>query len=416
LLRHGLGSLVDVFDLRKLLPGARESHPEVEHPGPEHLRRAFEELGPTFIKLGQVLSTRPDLVPPEYESALAVLQDAAPTVPTADIVGAVESALGQPLRQMFSVFEAVPVAAASIGQVHSARLADGTDVVVKVRRPGVVQQVQVDLELLNRLAEAASRRSSIARRYDPVGLANEFGATLLAELDYPREGRNAELVAASFADNERVHVPRVLWDLTGDGVITEERIRGIKIDDLRALDATGLDRAKIAQTLADAYLSMVFVHGFFHADPHPGNVFVEMDGRVAFVDFGMVGSVTTRTGCGLAKMLLALVAADPAKMADGLLRLGIACHDVNRTAFERDLARFLEQYSRLPLEQLHLSPLIADVMSVVRAHRLRLPSDLALLLKTVMMCEGVAAQLNPAFELIPLLIPYAARLASDDTT
>jgi ubiquinone biosynthesis protein len=407
---------VDLFDLRKLLPGARASHPEAGHPGPEHLRRALEELGPTFMKLGQVLSTRPDLIPPDYEAALALLQDAAPTVPTTDIVGAVESALGQPLRQTFGVFEPVPIAAASIGQVHAATLPDGTEVAVKVRRPRVVEQVTVDLALLDRLAEVAGRRSAIARRYDPVGLAREFGATLLAELDYPREGRNAELVAASFADDEHVHVPRVFWELTRDGVITEERIRGIKVDDLRALDASGLDRTRIARTLVDAYLSMVFVTGFFHADPHAGNVFVEMDGRIAFVDFGMMGSMTRHTGRGLGTMLIALVAADAGKMADGLLGLGIACDDVDRGAFERDLARFLEQYSNRPLEQLHLGPLIGDVMSVVRAHRLRLPSDLALLLKTVMMCEGVAAQLDPAFELIPHLLPYAARLASDQTT
>jgi ubiquinone biosynthesis protein len=368
------------------------------------------------MKLGQVLSTRPDLIPPDYEAALVLLQDSAPTVPTTDIVGAVESAFGRPLRQMFGVFEPVPIAAASIGQVHAATLPDGTEVVVKVRRPQVVEQVAVDLALLDRLAEVAGRRSAIARRYDPVGLAREFGATLLAELDYPREGRNAELVAASFADDEHVHVPQVFWELTRDGVITEERIRGIKVDDLRALDASGLDRTRIARTLVDAYLSMVFVTGFFHADPHAGNVFVETDGSIAFVDFGMMGSMTRNTGRGLGKILISLVAADAGKMADGLLGLGIAFEDVDRGQFERDLARFLEQYSNRPLQQLHLGPLIGDVMSVVRAHRLRLPSDLALLLKTVMMCEGVAAQLDPTFELIPHLLPYAARLASDDTT
>lgn len=287
---------------------------------------------------------------------------------------------------------------------------------MKVRRPRVVEQVTVDLALLDRLAAVAARRSSIARRYDPVGLAREFGATLRVELDYLREGNNADLVAASFAQEENVHIPRVFWDFTRDGVITEERIRGIKVGDLRALDAAGLDRAKIARTLADAYLSMVFVHRFFHADPHPGNVFVEIDNRVAFVDFGMVGSVTTHTGQGLGPILLALVATDPAKMADGLLRLGIASDDVDRNRFERDLAQIMEKYARLPLEHLHLGPLIAELMNVVRAHRLRLPSDLALLLKTVMMCEGVAAQLDPTFELIPHLLPYAARLASDDTT
>ncbi|HEV8237618.1 MAG TPA: AarF/UbiB family protein, partial [Gemmatimonadaceae bacterium] len=399
LLRHGLGWIVDLVDLRGLVPGARESRRELRHSGPEHLRLAFEELGPTFIKLGQVLSTRPDLVPPEYESALAVLQDAAQAVPTVDIVSAVEAAFGHAIGQTFRVFAAVPIAAASIGQVHAATLLDGTEVVVKVRRPGVGERVTADLELLDRFANMAARRSSIARRYDPVGLAKEFGTTLRAELDYPREGHNADLVAASFVDEEQVHIPRVFWEFTRDEVITEERIRGIKVDDLRSLDAAGLDRARIARTLADAYLSMVFAHRFFHADPHPGNVFVEMDGRVAFVDFGMVGSVTAHTGHGLGTILLALVATDPTKMADGLLRLGIASADVDRTTLERDLAQFLEQHAHLPLEQLHLGPLIAELMSVVRAHRLRLPSDLALLLKTVMMCEGVAAQLDPTFEL-----------------
>jgi len=416
LFRHGLGWIVDRFDPRRLVPDALHGRRGVGRSGPEHLRLAFEELGPTFIKLGQVLSTRPDLVPPDYESALVVLQDAAPTVPTVDIVRAVEAALGQPIRQTFRHFVGAPIAAASIGQVHAATLLDGTEVVVKVLRPGVIEHVAVDLELLNRFANLAARRSSIARRYDPVGLAREFGATLRAELDYPREGHNADLVAASFVEEADVHIPRVFWDFTRDGVITEERIRGIKVDDLQALDAAGLDRARIARTLADAYLSMVFVHRFFHADPHPGNVFVEMDGRVAFVDFGMVGSVTSHTGHGLGMILLALVATDAAKMADGLLRLGIASDDVDRTSFERDLAQFLEKHACLPLEQLHLGPLIAELMSVVRTHRLRLPSDLALLLKTVMMCEGVAAQLDPTFELIPHLLPYATRLASDDTT
>ncbi len=310
----------------------------------------------------------------------------------------------------------VPIAAASIGQVHAATLLDSTEVVVKVRRPGVIEHIEVDLELLARLAAVAGRRSSIARRYDPVGLAHEFGATLRTELDYLREGHNADLIAANFAEEANVHIPRVFWDFTCDGVITEERIRGIKVDDLRALDAAGLDRAQIARTLADAYLSMVFVHRFFHADPHPGNVFVEIDGRIAFVDFGMVGSVTTPTGHGLGTILLALVATDPARMADGLLRLGVASDDVDRARFERDLGQFLEKHARLPLEQLHLGPLIAELMTVARVHRLRLPSDLALLLKTVVMCEGVAAQLDPTFELIPHLLPYATRLASDGDT
>jgi ubiquinone biosynthesis protein len=414
-MRHGLGSIADLVDLRRLVPHARNSARLHTRAGAVHLRRALEDLGPTFVKLGQVLSTRPDLVPPEYESELARLQDAAPPLPTPDIVAAIESALGRRLEQVFARFEPVPLAAASIGQVHAATLPDGRDVVVKVRRPGVVDQVGVDLQLLYRLARAAARRSAVARRYDVVGLADEFGATLQQELDYLREGRNAENLAAEFDNDQRVRIPAIHWEHTRASVITEERIHGVKVDDLPALDAISLDRADIADAFANAYLAMVFVHGFFHADPHPGNVFVEPDGGIAFVDFGMVGTVDTGIRRGLGVILLALVARDATKMADGLLRLGIACEDVDRPSLERDLAQFLERYSGLPLQELHLGPLLGSLMAVVRAHRLRLPSDLALLLKTVMMSEGVAANLDPGFQLVPLLIPYASQLTADVT-
>jgi ubiquinone biosynthesis protein len=410
LARHGLDSLFDHLDLSLLLPGIHHPPPGTPRAGPAQLRRALEELGPTFMKLGQVLSTRPDLMPPDYEAELARLQDSAPNVPVRDIVAAVETALGRPVREAFADFAPVPLAAASIGQVHAATLLDGTDVVVKVRRPGVMEQVNIDLDLLDRLASVAARRSVLAGRYDPVGLAREFGTTLLGELDYVHEGRNAEFVATGFAGDERVHVPRVFWDYTSIDVITEERIRGTKIDDVRALEAQGVDRSSVARVFADAYLSMVFVHGFFHADPHPGNIFVESTERIGLVDFGMVGRVGPETRRGLGTILLALVASDASRMADGLLRLGIASENVHRPDLERDLAVFVERHMGTALEELRIGPLLTDLMRVVRAHRLRLPSDLALLLKTVMMCEGVAAQLDPKFELVPMLVPYASRL------
>jgi ubiquinone biosynthesis protein len=206
----------------------------------------------------------------------------------------------------------------------------------------------------------------------------------------------------------------VFWDYTRVDVITEERIRGIKIDDLNALEAGGIDRRAVARCFVEAYLSMVFVQGFFHADPHPGNIFVESASRIALVDFGMVGRVDPETRRGLGTILIALVTSDASRMADGLLRLGIASDQVDRPLLERDLAGFLEQYIGTPLDQLRIGPLLTKLMRVVRAHRLRLPSDLALLLKTVMMCEGVAAQLDPGFELVPILVPYATRLFPDE--
>lgn len=365
-----------------------------------------------FMKLGQVLSTRPDLVPPAYETELAKLQDAAPPVPVAEVEATVRRALGRAVDDAYATFDRVPLAAASIGQVHAATLPDGTDVVVKVRRPGVVQQVDLDLHLLARAARLLARIPFL-RRYDPVGLVREFAATLHGELDYEREGHNAERVGTELAAEPRVHVPGVHWESTTEDVLTEDRIRGTKIDDVGALDSAGLDRPGVAARFADAYLTMVFVHGFFHADPHPGNVFVEPDGRIGFVDFGMVGTVAPEASRGLGVVLLALAGGDATRMADALLRLGIAGDEVARAPLEGDLAVLLARYADRPLAELHLGPLLGDVMGVVRRHHLRLPSDLALLLKTVMMCEGVAAQLDPSFELVPRLLPYAARLAGD---
>jgi ubiquinone biosynthesis protein len=407
----GRYSLTTWFGFVSLRVRTRRLHHPPVMPG--LVRRSLEELGPTFMKLGQVMSTRPDLVPPSFEDELARLQDAAPPVPTEHILRSVERCLGRPIEEAYAFFDPEPLAAASIGQVHAARLHDGTDVVVKVRRPNVGGSIEVDLALIERIAGIAGRRKFL-ERYDPVGLAREFRVTMGGELDYVREAQNCDAVAAAFADEPRVHVPRIIWSHTCAGVITEERVRGSKIDDRDALAATGADPAAVARTFAEAYLSMVFVQRLFHADPHPGNVFVEADGRVAFVDFGMVGVVSETTRLGLGKVLLALVAADVTQMADGLFDLGFAHGSVDRAAFERDLDRLLQRYAFVPLEQLRIGPLLNDVMSVVRKHRLRMPSDLALLLKTVMMCEGVAAKLDPGFELVPLLVPYAARLTMED--
>jgi ubiquinone biosynthesis protein len=381
-----------------------------EDVGPRRLRRMLEALGPTFMKLGQILSTRPDLVSPPYELELSRLQDAAPPVPWVDVRDAVTAALGEAPETRFAGFDREPLAAASIGQVHAARLPDGTDVVVKVRRPGVTSEIAVDLSLLRAVAAVVARIPA-ARRFDPIGLAQEFGATITAELDYHQEGCNAERIAADFRDEARVAVPAVIWADTAEGVLTETRIVGTKIDDVDAIVSAGLDRAAVARDFADAYLTMVFVHRFFHADPHPGNVFVRPDGTIGFVDFGMVGTVDELTGRGLVTVLGALVAADATALARALVDLGIA--DAAPAGLERDLHRILERYGDVELRDLRLADVVADLMDVVRRRDLRLPSRIALLLKTVVMCEGVAARVDPGFRLIPRLVPYAARFTSE---
>lgn len=371
----------------------------------------LEDLGPTYIKLGQVLSTRPDLLPDVLAAELARLQDHAPAVDVGAIEAAVAAGLGRTVDEAYRTFERVPLAAASIGQVHAATLADGRAVVVKVRRPGVLATIDLDLGLLERSARRVARVSRVARRYDVVGLAARFAETLRQECDYRREGRNAEAIALALAPVPGVAVPAIDWDHTSDSVLTEVRIEGAKIDDLDALVAMGIDRARVAGTFADVYLTMVFGDGFFHADPHPGNVFVDADGTVGLVDFGMTGRVAPATGAALGGVLVALVATDASRMADALLGLGMATRAVDRPRLERDLAALLADYAHRPLEELPVAEVLGRVMAVVRRHRLTLPPDLALLVKTVMMCEGVALRLDPRFMLVPRLWPFAARLA-----
>jgi ubiquinone biosynthesis protein len=377
---------------------------------PLHLRLALEELGTTFIKLGQILSTRADLLPPEYLVELQKLQDSAPPVPYEEIQQAVVTELGQTVEQLFAEFNQVPLAAASIGQAHAAVLWDGTEVVVKVRRPGVVEQVNEDLEILKELAATAGRHLGFAERYDLPGLVEEFSQTLRAELDYIREGHSAERFAANFASDPHIHVPRVFWEVTTARVLTLERIRGIKINDLEALDEQGTDRRWLAQYATNVVLKMVCEDGFFHADPHPGNFFIEQDGAIALIDFGMVGVLDERTQDLLADLLITINHQDADRLVDVFLDLGVTRQRIDRALVCHDIERLLSSYWGLPLGELKVTALLNDVYSVMRRHHLRLPPNLALLLKTVIMIEGLGVNLDPDFQLTNSLTPYTERL------
>lgn len=414
LARHGLGYLVGILGLERFVPFHRGllGHPRRDQPytRPEHIRMALEELGATFIKLGQILSTRADLLPPEYLVELAKLQDAAPHIPWEIIEETLGMELGQPLGACFATFDPVPLAAASIGQTYAATLRDGTEVVVKIRRPGVVEQVEEDLTILHDLAAAARRRWELADQYDLVGLAEEFAQTLRAELDYIREGHSAERFAANFAGDTAVHIPRIFWETTTARVLTLERIRGLKVNDLDALDAANIDRPALAGRAASVILKMVFEHGFYHADPHPGNLFIEPDGRIGIIDFGMVGTVDAHTQEQLTRVVLAITSADPDQLVEAIVDLGIARGRLDRSSLRRDVEQLFTQYSGKALGEIAIGPLLQSALAVVRHHHLQLPANLALLLKTIIMNEGMGARLDPDFRLPPVLAPYAKRL------
>lgn len=377
---------------------------------PVHLRLALEELGTTFIKLGQILSTRADLLPPEYLVELRKLQDSAPAVAFEEIRNAIVAELGQPIEDLFAEFDPEPLAAASIGQAHVATLWDGTEVVVKVRRPGVVEQVNEDLEILKELAATASRHWEVADQYDLIGLVDEFSQTLRSELDYIREGHSAERFANNLASDPHIHVPRVFWDATTSRVLTLERIRGVKINDLAALDEQGTDRRWLAYYATNTVLKMVCEDGFFHADPHPGNFFIEKNGTIGLIDFGMVGILDERTQELLAELLISINHEDADRLVDVFLDLGVTRKRIDRGLVRRDIEHLLSTYWGLPLGELKVTALLNDVYSVMRRHHLHLPPNLALLLKTVIMIEGLGVNLDPDFRFTNSLTPYTERL------
>jgi ubiquinone biosynthesis protein len=413
LVRQGWGYLLGALGLEHLIAAERRwrgaAPAEALQPPAVRLRLTLEELGATFIKLGQLASTRADLLPPEYRVELAKLQDGAPRLPAEVVRDTIAAELGEDVADAFASFEAEPLAAASIGQAHGAVLHGGADVVVKVRRPGVVEEVEQDLEIVRNCATRVSRRWETAARYDLVGLVGEFAQTLRSELDYLSEGRNADRFAADFAGDPDVQIPRVFWERTTARVITLERMRGMKVDDRAALDAAGIDRPALARRAVGVMGKMVFQDGFFHADPHPGNFFIQPGGRIGVIDFGMVGTLSEPVRNELGRLLVALVRGDPERLAESLLGLGAMTAPVDRGRLREDLAGLLSRYTRRGLGEIPLAEAIGELLDIVRRHRLTVPRDVALLLKTFIEEEGLAAELDPDVQLIAALTPYAMR-------
>ncbi len=409
--QHGLGSLYSALGLQRFTVTTK---PPSEHAAaatpPEHLRMALEELGATFVKLGQLLSTRADLLPPEYLAELSKLQDSVPPVPTGQIEHLLVKELGKPIDAAFASFDPKPLAAASIGQTHLATRKDHVHVVVKVQRPGVAEQVEEDLEILRNLAAAASQHWEAGKQYDLIGLEEEFEQTIREELDYSHEARNAERFAANFKGDESVHIPRVFWDTSTARVLTLERISGIKVNDQAKLHRAHIDRAALAQRGAQIVMKMIFEDGFFHADLHPGNLFVEHGGRVALIDFGMAGTLDERTSDCLSDLIIAIGNRDFDQLTEVFLELGRSTKPVDRNALQLDLEHLIKPSFGKELKEIKLAPLLNGAFATLRRHYLHLPADLTLLLRSVIMAEGMGASLDPTFDLMTVIKPYAERM------
>jgi len=406
LARQGLGKLLSMTGLDRTIPRRLKHDTDA---APQALRAALEELGPTFIKLGQIVSTRADLLGREYRDELAKLQDGAPPIQGDEAWAVVDAELGGKAEAAFASFDREPLASASIGQAHVATLPDGTEVVVKVRRPGAAELIELDLRILQECAADAVRRWETAARLDVVNLLDEFARLLREELDYVAEGRNAERMAANFAGDPDVQIPRVFWDTTTSRIITLERLRGMKVTDVGALVAAGIDPHLLAERATRITAKMVFDDEFFHGDPHPGNFFVEQDGRIGLIDFGVVGTVDDRLRDELGKILVGIMRKDPRRVAESLVALGTTTGPIDRTELRDDIGELLARYAGLSLGEISLTAAIADFQEISRRHRLRLPSNLALLVKVLTMGEGMATDLDPEFQIGDVLAPYARR-------
>jgi ubiquinone biosynthesis protein len=372
--------------------------------GPAHLRAALEELGPTFVKLGQLVSTRPDLVPERYQSELGTLRDHVQPIPRSAVRDQIEQSLGRPVSELYASFDWDPLASASIGQVHAAVLPGGGAAVVKVLRPDISTRIDADLDLLDWLARGLVS-VGVLRRYDPVGLVKHFGAMLRCELNYTVEAANARLLGRALAGRADVVTPAIVDALSNSSVLTMDRIEGVSLSDRAALDAAGVDRGKLAATIVRTYMSMVLASDRFHADPHPGNLFAVSGDRLGIVDFGEVGAIGPATRASISAMLMGIVSRDAVSLADSLLEVCTPTKPVSRVELGADLHQLLVQTSGA-LGSIRLGLALRRLMSTLRRHGLWLPSDLALLLKTIIECESTAAELDPEFEPTTMLSDF----------
>lgn len=370
------------------------------------VRMALTELGTAFIKLGQMLSTRGDLVGPALATELAELQANVPPDPTETAIATIEADFGRPVAELFAEFAEKPLASASIAQVFAARLHSGEEVVVKVLRAGIFEKVTTDLEIVHGLAELLEKHSPMLRPYQPVGIVRQFRRTLLREMDFTYERRNLEDFAGNFAGDETVHIPQVYPDLCSRRVVTMERLCGIPGSDAQALKNSGEDLTEFARRGANMYLEMVFRDAFYHADPHPGNLMLLSGCVVGVLDCGMVGRIDDELREDVEALLFAIVEHDSSQVAEMVLRLGAVPPDCQRDRLRIDLDDFLSDYIGHSLHDIDVGAALSSLIEIIRRHHIVLPPPLALLLKTIIILEGTSRLFSPEVSIAELMSRY----------
>lgn len=416
LVKYGFGHILDQIKIGPYLRLGKKifvrEKPETEQLNyAQRIRLAIEELGPTFVKLGQVLSTRPFLIPLDLVIELSKLQDEVAPFPFDQAREIVERELKAPLSELFLSFEESPTASASLSQVHKAQTKEGEKVAVKVQRPGIKPVIDTDMEILTDLANLLERYIPESKQYDPKGMVDELAKTLRREVDFKNEARNIEVFASNFKGDPTVFVPRVFWNKTTDLVLTLEYIQGVKVSNLKELEKEGLDRKVIARNGGRSVFKQVFVDGFFHADPHPGNLFVLENNAIAPVDYGMMGRLSETTMDELSELLISVVTWNPKGIIKTWQKAGVLEDTPDLRALEADLTDFLYRYHKIPVSRIDMKTLVNDGFDIVHRHKIQLQSDLMLFGKALITYEEVGRMLDPTYDLVGEASPFVKKLS-----
>jgi len=416
LFKYGFGDVIDTLKIEQYLEiglqmVSKKRREKIEKLSrAERIRMALEELGPTFIKMGQILSTRPDLLPVEFIRELGKLQDDVPPFGFDQARQIIEKELGVPIKQVFQEFDETPLASASLGQVHRARFAGGEEIAVKVQRPDIRKNIQVDMEIMLHITSLMERHLEGWNIQRPTQIVEEFARTLEKELDYTIEASHMERFAIQFHNEFTVYVPNIYRKATTTRVLAMEYINGVKASDIMRLQEEGLDRHKIARQGFDLIMKQIFVHGFFHADPHPGNIFILPDNVICYIDFGMMGRIDRHTRENFADLVTNIVRRDEVKTTDSLLRLTISDEEPDLYSLERNVAEFIDQHFYRPIKEVKLGKLLHQLMDIVAKHHLRIPPDLFLMIKALSTVEGLGRVLDPDFDATRQATPFVKRV------
>lgn len=416
LLNHGFNDVVERLHLWRYLQWwrrLRRRQPEPRLTRPQRIRLALEELGPTFVKFGQVMSTRPDLVPPEVIRELTQLQERVPPFSSQQALKLIEEELGSPPEKMFAEFDPEPLAAGSLGQVHWARHFDGTPLAVKIRRPNVVREIERDLSLLFELAPLVERHIPESEIFDPVGLVNQLARSIRREINFTREGRTMDEFRRLFRNDATLVIPRVYWDLSTEAIVTQEFIEGLKVGDREALMMAGYSPQELAANGARIFMRMAFELGLFHGDPHPGNLRVLPGGVLGLLDYGLVGRLEEDKREQLIDLFLAIVKGDVRLAVEQVLLIGKPFRPVDRPLLQSDIRDFVETYYGLSLDRVDMGRLLSDFVGILAQHGIRYPADLMLLIRCIITLEGVGRSLDASFNLAEHLAPLVEQLVRE---